>query len=128
MSNQPSYSLKIDADNKLSLIQQEFNSIFPYLRLEFFKHLHEMNAASPKKDLLRTDLTLKELQKSASVATMTITADMPVGIVEQMFREKFNISAQVFRKSGRSWLETSLTDDWTLERQNEQGKELSSFT
>jgi hypothetical protein len=31
----------------------------------------------------------------------------------------------VFRKSGKTWLETSVTDDWTLKRQNEEGMELS---
>jgi hypothetical protein len=34
---------------------------------------------------------------------------------------------QVFRQSGRVWLETTRTDDWTLAEQNKQGEELSKY-
>jgi hypothetical protein len=44
-----------------------------------------------------------------------------VSKVEMGFQESFGISVQVFRKSGKVWLETSATDCWTLEEQNEQG-------
>jgi hypothetical protein len=33
--------------------------------------------------------------------------------------------AQVYRKSGKIWLETTVTDSWTLEEQNKQGESLS---
>jgi hypothetical protein len=33
---------------------------------------------------------------------------------------------QVFRKSGKVWLETTVTDGWTLEEQNLQGEALSN--
>jgi hypothetical protein len=32
---------------------------------------------------------------------------------------------QVFRKSGKVWLETTATDNWSLYKQNEEGQELS---
>jgi hypothetical protein len=33
---------------------------------------------------------------------------------------------QVSRKSGTLWLETTMTDSWTLGQQNEHGRELST--
>jgi hypothetical protein len=39
----------------------------------------------------------------------------------------FNLSVQVFRKSAGTWIETSVTDDWTLKQQNDEGKDLSDF-
>lgn len=120
--------LIIDSDKKISTIKEEFNHLFPYLKLEFFKHHHRVHFANPKSDLLESDLTLQQVHKKAQSKKVNITEDMPVAELEQLFQEIFGISAQVFRKSGRSWLETSVTDDWTLKRQNEEGKELSTFT
>lgn len=108
---------------KLSQVQKEFNQEFPFLRLEFFKHLHSPHQASPKKDLLKQDLTLKA--KKQIEEPVHITENMPVSDLENLFSDLFGISAQVFRKSGRAWLETTLTDDWTLKRQNDEGFELS---
>jgi len=39
--------------------------------------------------------------------------------------DRFGLAAQVFRKSGRVWLETIRTDNWTLNDQNKHGRELS---
>lgn len=118
----------IDANKNISLIQQEFNSAFPFLKLEFFKHKHGINGSSPKSDMITNDVPLNHLHTKQSKDTFEITEDMPVSEVEQLFHKCFGISAQVFRKSGRSWLETSVTDDWTLRRQNDEGQELSGFT
>ena len=50
---------------------------------------------------------------------------MTVTDLEQNFSDVYGLSIQVFRKSGDVWLETTITDGWTLEKQNEQGKMLS---
>jgi hypothetical protein len=33
------------------------------------------------------------------------------------------LSVQVFRKSGKNWLETTASDQWSLEKQNAKGLE-----
>ncbi|MCC6372320.1 MAG: hypothetical protein IT236_15055 [Bacteroidia bacterium] len=118
----------ISTGKKISVIKEEFNRQFPYLKLEFFKHKHNVMAGNPHSDLIQSDFTLKEIPKSNGNVAVEVTEDMQVGVLEQLFQEKFGVSAQVFRKSGRSWLETSVTDDWTLKRQNDEGRELSGFT
>ena len=50
---------------------------------------------------------------------------MTVGQLEKAFRERFGLNMQVSRKSGPVWLETTVTDKWTLRQQNEHGRELS---
>ena len=106
---------------------KEFNTFFPFLKLEFFKRQHSSHSPSAKSDVLNSNDTLQQLHKKAIGNSVNVSEDMAVTTLEQLFQEKFGISAQVFRKSGRSWLETSVTDDWTLKRQNDEGKELSSF-
>jgi len=50
---------------------------------------------------------------------------MKVSELEKIFLEDYGLNVQVFRNSGRVWLETTMTDDWTLAEQNRQGEELS---
>jgi hypothetical protein len=46
-----------------------------------------------------------------------------VSELEQQFQDIFEISAQVFRKNGDYWLQTTATDSWTLGEQNSRARE-----
>jgi hypothetical protein len=37
------------------------------------------------------------------------------------------IQISIFRKSGKTWLESSFTNYWSLERQNNLGKGMNDF-
>lgn len=119
--------LVINDNQKLSEVNDEFRTLFPFLKLEFFRHKHGSHESNAKKDMLNPDLTLKKARRVHNEGAIVIKESMLVSDLEQLFQNVFGISAQVFRKSGRSWLETSVTDDWTLKRQNEEGKELSNL-
>jgi hypothetical protein len=75
----------------------------------------------------------KHLQNSVPVTKAGLTRNgtielsdyMTVGELENILRTEFGLSAQVSRKSGILWLETTMTDKWTLKQQNDHGKELS---
>ena len=114
--------LHVDDKRAISEIQEEFNSVFPYLKIEFLKKPHETGEASPMDEMLPADSTLGKWRTIHNEGDMTITAETTVDEVESAFQDKFGISAQVFRKSGEVWLETSATDSWTLKEQNEQGE------
>ncbi|MFZ9982087.1 MAG: hypothetical protein ACO3FI_08660 [Cyclobacteriaceae bacterium] len=45
--------------------------------------------------------------------------------MKEEFKSATGLLVKIFRKSGNVWIETSLTDDWTLERQNEEGKSMT---
>ncbi len=119
--------LTISDNQKLSDVKDEFNKMFPFLKLEFFKHKHGVHGGNAKSDMLSSDLTFKKASKQHNEGGIIIKENMSVANLEQLFQDVFGISAQVFRKSGRSWIETSVTDDWSLKRQNEEGRELSSL-
>ena len=119
--------LTIDDNKPISTIQNEFNSMFPFLKLEFFKHVHEVRQGSPKKDMLNSNLSLKQFSKKNLDGKLEIKDGMKVSDLESSFQMLFNLSAQVFRKSAGTWIETSVTDDWTLKQQNDEGKDLSDF-
>ncbi len=118
-------TITLDPEKKLSEVQKEFNFTFPYLKLEFFKHKHGLNESNSKKDRLNPELTLKKAGLVKNQKAVIVEENMLVMDLEQIFQNVFGISVQVFRKSGRSWLETRITDNWTLKHQNDEGKELS---
>jgi hypothetical protein len=120
-------TIKINNQKKISELQTEFNEVFPFLRLEFFRNKHAGQHAYTKRDLLNPELTLKQGSWQHNQGAIVLKENMKVSELEELFENLFGLSVQVFRKSGGSWIETTVTDDWTLERQNEEGKELSSL-
>ena len=115
----------INDRRKISAIQNDFNEMFPYLRLEFFSKPHDVGGSSPKKMMKHPSKTLGECRTIHKSGSILITPRMTVSGLEQNFREVYGLAVQVFRRSGKAWLETTVTDSWTLEEQNRQGEDLS---
>lgn len=113
--------IHIDDSRSLKQIQDEFSSQFPLLKLEFFRHSHGKGGASSKDEMLDSSTSLNSLMAAkGEVKELRIKGDMTVAEVETAFREHFGLNVQVFRLSGRTWLETTVTDSWTLSEQSRQ--------
>ena len=108
-------TLKIKKNSTLSDIQEQFSAQYPALKLEFYKQkpVDGMNT----KEALVADSAFK------NEASISIAGDRTVEDFESDFWDKLKIAAQVFRKSGNIWLQTTRTDEWTLETQNAKGSE-----
>lgn len=115
--------IEITNNKMIEDIQAEFNLAFPYLKIQFFKHGHKVFKGNDKKELLPPDTRIGLLKHHNG--SIEINEDMTVNELEKSFKEKLGLNVQVFRKSGKSWLETTVTDEWTLRKQNDEGKELS---
>jgi hypothetical protein len=120
--------IEINDHRKLFAIQKEFKDTFPYLKLEFFSKPHKVGGPSSKKIMKHPSKTIGQARVIHNKGILTITPSMTVADLEQAFRDVYGLSVQIFRKSGRVWLETTATDGWTLEKQNKQGEELSKKT
>lgn len=118
--------LSINKNHTIADVQRNFTELFPYLKVQFFKKQHKQFEGSHKKEVLPDSVPLSKL--NASEGSISITGDLTVGDLEKLFSTEFGLNAQVFRKSGNSWLETTVTDNWTLKKQNEEGKELSELS
>ena len=119
--------ITINDRRKIFAIQEEFFRVFPFLKLEFFAKPHRPGAASSKKLIKHSSKTLGECRTIHNNGILTITPEMTVTGLEQNFSDIYGLGVQVFRKSGNVWLETTMTDGWTLEEQNRQGESLSSY-
>ena len=113
--------MTINDNSTIREIQAEFSKMFPGLKIEFYRSKHDEFGGSKLSDQLHPDQIIKDIRKVDTEGDITIYPDMTVLVLENLFEEKFGLNAQVFRKSKDIWLQTSVTDHWTLEIQNRKG-------
>ncbi len=117
--------LEINADRLIKEVQHDFNNAFPFLKIEFFQKPHGVLQGTNGKKMIAPTVKFDSLCKDCLQGTVEVYEDMTVAELEQSLRKQFGLSIQVFRKSGNIWLETTMTDNWTLRQQNEHGREIS---
>ena len=117
--------IEISSTRLISEIQKEFNDQFPFLKIEFFRsstpRLSKWNAAnriSPAVEISKCQVQKKE-------GEIHFVEETKVEDLENLFQQEFNMNVQVFRRSGNIWLETTMTDKWTLKQQNDHGREIT---
>ena len=115
--------LTITEERTIREIQNDFNNIYPFLKLEFFHTIK--NSIQPYR-MLNNSLKIGEVVYNLQEGAIHLSDEMPVSELESIFTDRFGLLVQVFRKSGNLWLETTMTDKWTLKNQNEHGREISS--
>jgi hypothetical protein len=118
--------LGIEQGKRIMDIQKEFNMIYPYLKLEFFRNISPQNNMSVKTEKIRPEELIHKIIRFKEPGSINIDGKRTVAQLVEDFWENFGLSAFVFRKSGNLWIETSLTDSWTLVRQNKIGESFST--
>ena len=119
--------LAIFADRTIREVQEDFTNAFPYLKIEFFRNGEVRKDRYPAQMMIAHNRTLKEAWvRKKGEGAIALTDTMTVSDLENSFMDQFGLSVQVFRRSGNLWLETTMTDNWTLRQQNEHGKEIST--
>lgn len=117
--------LFVDDNHKISVLQQEFNQAFPYLRIQFFSTANKAGELMINKFTYENDRFLSGYRNKNNKEQIVITPETTVAALENKFNEIYGLGTQILRKSGKIWLETTITDSWTLEEQNRQGEALS---
>ena len=90
--------------------QKEFNQTYPYLRIEFE---HKKNG--------------RTVMGKIPAGAIEINESTTVHQLQKSIKLLFGVPAQLLRKSGKIWLETTMTDHWTLLQQNQHGEEISAW-
>lgn len=119
------YYISVDMQQTTAGIQSEFNTLFPFLKIEFFREPCIKGKGNTKDKMISSNEMLSRLQNKKQFGKIAFTKKTIVSELEENFLNTFGICMQVFRKSGNIWLETTSTDDWTLEQQNEEGRSLA---
>lgn len=103
-------------------IEKAFTTRYPYLKLEFLKDgNHWMNVEAEGID---TDKWQRQAQDLLA-DELGLSDDLAIGDVEDRLKNLLNVPVVILRRSGNSFIETSMTRTWTLKEQNDHGRELS---
>jgi hypothetical protein len=118
--------LGIEKETRILDLQKEFSSLYPYLKLEFYRSPASRNKILQKAEKINPVESIKKLTRLYEPGRISIDPKRTVTEVVGDFWELFGLSVLVFRKSGNLWIETSLTDSWTLDKQNMIGESFSN--
>lgn len=121
-------TLHIHKERLISELQREFNESYPYLKIELFAGRHGYQEGSSSGGRLPRQMPLKYFAQHIPEGSIEVNDAMSVHELEQVFRDRFGLNLQVFRKSGNLWLETTVTDSWSLKQQNDHGREISTYS
>ncbi len=119
-------TIQIAETRHLKEVQQDFNNCFPFLKIEFFRKQHGVEKPSPAQRMFAHTLKIGDVRITKEEGELEVEPAMTVAELEQNLWKRFGLAVQVFRKSGNLWLETTMTDKWTLRQQNDHGREISS--
>ncbi|MEJ7766889.1 MAG: hypothetical protein WKF89_03700 [Chitinophagaceae bacterium] len=120
-------NINLTSDKLIKDIQLEFNQVFPFLRIEFIRKPHPFMQSSEKVYALPHELIMANAAKSKTSINVDISSSMTVREVEEICEKDFGVLVEFYRKSGINWLEITMTDDWTIQQQNNLGNELSKL-
>jgi len=118
--------LEINGERLISEIQKDFGAVYPFLKIEFFRNGNIRRDRYPVTKLIPASQPVKNAwHYKREKGLLTLSDSMTVTDFENALMDEFGLSAQVFRRSGNIWLETTITDYWTLKQQNEHGREIT---
>jgi hypothetical protein len=111
--------LHIEAMRLAEDVQREFNLAFPYLKLEFFNKVAGFVSSKNKR--------IGDWQLAPAAGMVAVSDETKVVDLLAKLKKEYHLNAQVLRRSGNLWLQTTMTDSWSLKKQNDYGRALSTF-
>ncbi len=117
--------IKIADRKTIGEVQAEFQEHFPFLKIEFYTGEHIEGQGSLDSLKINVDKTIGEVRNKHESGEVSIHGNQKVATLESNFHDVFGLNVQVFRRSANLWLQTTVTDEWTLSQQNETAKEFS---
>ena len=109
-------------------IEDRFHAMYPYLKLTFFRKPHIKGVYSPEEDKIAPDTPIEKVRMRNGFGWLDISYYRTAAAVEHDFSYLFGLHAQILRKAGTRWLETTATDNWTLEALNDAGRPTKQST
>jgi hypothetical protein len=118
--------MHITYDRTIKDVKEEFSQIFPYLKIEFFRKGYRMKQATQKEYSIPGNVVIGSIYNHLGDRSIEIKPSMTVRELENECEKLFGICLQVYRRSGNLWLETTMTENWTIGQQNKSGSEISA--
>lgn len=106
--------LKIEENMTIDQINADLHTKFPHIKLVFFKPLNSDNIDEAKERVTELYKPLKNIYKGLRNAHINVNGNLQARSLELKINEITGARVQIFRRSGKLWLETLTTDNKTL--------------
>src|SRR6059058_2238533 len=116
--------LFIEKESKVEDVKKIFTNSYPFLNIELYKKSFNDRHIGTKKEQLALTARLDRFIHASGKIVIDISSNVTVAELENQFAD-IGLVAEVFRKSGNVWIESFLTDNWTLQQQNAEGEEIT---
>jgi deoxyhypusine synthase len=117
--------ITITQNTLISDVQKSFQQVYSHLSLQFFKKTVNEEQESSAKKFFTPEQAFGKVVPLKKEGDITLSSTMTVSQLIEEFSNTYGIYAQVLRKSANLWLEITLTNNWTLQQQNDHGREIS---
>ncbi|MDQ0110222.1 hypothetical protein J2T02_005371 [Chitinophaga terrae (ex Kim and Jung 2007)] len=109
-------------------IQDRFHAFYPNLRLIFYRQPHIKGTYNPEEKEISPETPVEKIRMRCCFGWLDISYYRTALEVEHEFSHIFGLNAQILRKAGNSWLETTDVGHLTLEELNSTDKQVNSHT
>jgi hypothetical protein len=111
--------IEINDATTIDEIAKSVEASFPNLRMAFFKEPHGRGEESDMSAYIPAHKTIGQVKTTHNTGAMEIHGWHKTGPVEKEFFKLFGLNVQVLRRLGNNWVQTSLSDNLSLEEQHE---------
>ena len=112
--------ISINDHRKIFAVQEEFNHLFPHLRLAFLSKPSKAGGTASTKIMKERSKTLGDCRVVHTKGDLTLSPSMTIADLQQSFSDNFGLSARVYLKSGNDWVETSSNGKLSMEDQDKK--------
>jgi hypothetical protein len=109
--------IRIEPRRTFDEINERINSTYPFLKIERLSSLNKTLDVQVKNENLGAVYNPKKETTQNSLITVDDNTTV---------KEKLHLHVKVLRRSNDLWIETSLTNNWTLKKQNMAGKQFNA--
>jgi hypothetical protein len=113
--------IEINDHRKIFFLQEEFNKLFPRLKIEV-QAKPNTAGGSPSNKIQKPSKTIGESRIKHATGEVTITPSMTAADLKQVLSDKYGLSVAIFRMAGTQWVETTNNNKLSLQEQNEETK------
>lgn len=108
-------------------IRNRFREKYSHLDIKFYTKSHESFQGSSVADEVPETLQLSKIGSSVHEGDIDVSPDITVSELEEVFEKEYGLHVQIFRKSGDTWLQTSVTDHWPLQRHQDSASAMEKY-
>ena len=120
--------MQIHPNDSIQQLQDRFQAVFPLLQLRFYRAGHQLKEASAQRDeIVDSQRQLSSINPNLEACEIPVHPQTTAGTLEMEFARLLGLHVQVVRKAGKEWIQTTNTDEWALQRQQEIAAQTEEF-